>query len=101
MRRDYGEGYRLHSELKESTASLRHVRGEVHLYSDQDSELLETVNKTVAAKGAKSKRSNGVSLKLQKTAKSYLSYSSIKHALTDMRAFELYMAGKLKKSLLP
>ena len=38
------------------------------------------------------------SLKLQeKTGKSYLSYSSIKHALTDMRAFELYMAGKLKK----
>ena len=38
------------------------------------------------------------SLKLQeKTGKSYLSYSSIKHALTDMRAFELYMAGKLKR----
>ena len=38
------------------------------------------------------------SLKLQeKTGKSYLSYSSIKNALTDMRAFELYMAGKLKK----
>lgn len=38
------------------------------------------------------------SLKLQeKTGKSYLSYSSIKNALTDMRAFELYMAGKLKR----
>ena len=38
------------------------------------------------------------SLKLQeKTSKTYLSYSSIKHALNDMRAFELYMAGKLKK----
>jgi len=38
------------------------------------------------------------SIKLQeKTAKSYLSYSSVKHALNDMRAFELYMKGKLKK----
>ena len=38
------------------------------------------------------------SLKLQeKTGKSYLSYSSVKNALTDMRAFELYMAGKLRK----
>ena len=40
----------------------------------------------------------GFSIKLQeKTAKSYLSYSSVKHALNDMRAFELYMKGKLKK----
>jgi hypothetical protein len=38
------------------------------------------------------------SIKLQeKTGKSYLSYSSVKNALTDMRAFELYMAGKLRK----
>lgn len=36
--------------------------------------------------------------KLQEiTGKDYLSYSSIKHALVDMRLFELYMAGKLKK----
>jgi hypothetical protein len=36
--------------------------------------------------------------KLQEiTGKDYLSYSSIKHALNDMKLFELYMAGKLKK----
>jgi hypothetical protein len=31
------------------------------------------------------------------TGKDYVSYSSIKYALADMRLFELYMAGKLKK----
>ena len=61
--------------------------------------MLETVNKTVAAKGGKEQEEvMEFSLKLQeKTSKTYLSYSSIKHALNDMRAFELYMAGKLKK----
>lgn len=36
--------------------------------------------------------------KLQdKVGKGYLSYSSIKYALQDMRLFEMYMAGQLKK----
>lgn len=37
-------------------------------------------------------------LRLQeRTGKGYLSYSSLKYALQDMRLFELYMAGKLRK----
>lgn len=34
---------------------------------------------------------------LETTGKGYLSYSSIKESLKDMRLFELYMAGKLRK----
>mgnify|MGYP003675537540 FL=1 len=33
-----------------------------------------------------------------KTGKSYLSYSSVKYALQDMRLFEMYMKGQLKKT---
>jgi len=37
-------------------------------------------------------------LKLQeRTGKGYLSYSSLKYALQDMRLFEMYMAGQLRK----
>jgi len=34
----------------------------------------------------------------EKTGKSYLSYSSVKYALQDMRLFEMYMKGQLKKT---
>ena len=33
----------------------------------------------------------------EKVGKGYLSYSSIKHALSDIRLWEMYMAGQLKK----
>jgi hypothetical protein len=33
----------------------------------------------------------------ERYGKSHLSYSSIKHALTDMRLFDMYMSGALKK----
>ena len=33
----------------------------------------------------------------EKTGKEYLSYTSVKYALSDMRLFELYVQGKLEK----